>query len=327
MRRLALALSAALTTLGALVPGPVSAVGTRERPDIVNGFCIAASRTETEKLDELAGSLGGRLEEEFEIIETRIPGDPVPRTSRRYRFADGATATFESNTARTFFTCRAVLPGATASDLDAREFKVQSGYDGWGTNLPWGPATDVCDGGRFLRISDVGNEGLCARVSRAEANGASVSVVDIRHRIWLTDTGGMVGPVLRLCSRTMAEVAQPAFVERMGRSGFTFEGDTFSRVGEDGSVRVTLTGVGCAFRFEGEAQMVARADRGLQAWAAGRGLTSSVSDQTVSGEEGRRIERERVDAGKLSLTWQVFDNFNGRDRPSRLDGVYSTHTH
>lgn len=125
----------------------------------------------------------------------------------------------------------------------------------------------------------------------------------------------------------MAEAAEPGFVERMGRSGFTSEGGTFSREGEDGSISVSLTGVGCAFRFHGDAQMVAEADRRLQAWASEQSLAETVSDRSASGEDGRRIERARVKAGEVSLTWQVFDDFNGRDKPSTLEGVYSTHVH
>lgn len=144
-----------------------------------------------------------------------------------------------------------------------------------------------------------------------------------------TQTAGGVRPMLdEICSKTVAQAEKPAFVARMSaRHGFDFQGDGFVRTGDDGKLEVTLTGVGCAFRVEGKAAMVAEADRVLQAWARGKRLNSQVTDVTTSGEEGRRIERERTARGRLSLTWQVFDNFNGRDRPSRLEGVYSTHVH
>lgn len=142
-----------------------------------------------------------------------------------------------------------------------------------------------------------------------------------------TETAGGVRPMLDdICSKTVAEAETHAFVTRMSAGhGFDFEGDGFVRTGDAGKLEVTLTGVGCAFRIEGEAKMVEAADKELQRWASRKRLSDQVTDVSTSGEDGRRIERERIDRGRLSLTWQRFDDFNGREKPSRLEGVYSTH--
>jgi len=145
----------------------------------------------------------------------------------------------------------------------------------------------------------------------------------------VTETAKGVRPALEeICSRTQAQVEDPAFLRRMVSSyGFEPDGERFRYMGEDGELIVSGFGAGCTLTVTGEAAMVAEADRQLQAFAASRGLTAEASDQKVTGEEGRRITRERSAPGKGRLQWQVFDDFNGRDRPSRLEGVYSARTH
>lgn len=145
----------------------------------------------------------------------------------------------------------------------------------------------------------------------------------------VTKTATGVRPALdEICARTQAQAEEPAFLHRMvDRYGFEPDGEQFRYMGDDGELIVQFVSEGCTFVITGDAKMVAEADRQLQAWAAGQRLTDQVTDQTTSGEDGRRIDRERTRRGKLRLTWQVFDDFNGRDKPSRLEGVYSTHTH
>jgi len=149
------------------------------------------------------------------------------------------------------------------------------------------------------------------------------------EELGLLRPSGAVVPALELiCPLSVTEAEQAGFVRRMDEAyGFTFEGDAFTNVDGEERLEVLLTGVGCAFRLVASAEEVAIADEALKGWAADNHLTNDVSDQSVTGEEGRRIERERIAKGRLRLTWQVFDDFNGRDKPSRLEGVYSTHVH
>jgi len=142
-----------------------------------------------------------------------------------------------------------------------------------------------------------------------------------------TEAARGVRPALdHICARGPAEARDPTFVRRMSTQyGFAAEGGGFTRAGDDGRLTVTPTGRGCVLRLQGEAAMVADADAALIAFARRKGLTAQVTDVKTAGEEGRRIERERAARGRGGLTWTVFDDFNGRDRPSTLEGVWHRH--
>ena len=144
----------------------------------------------------------------------------------------------------------------------------------------------------------------------------------------VTETARGVRPALEeICSRPQAETEEVPFLRRMvSRYGFEPDGDQFRYMGDDGELIVASTAEGCTFRIYGDAAMVVEADRQLQAFATRAALTARASDQTVSGEDGRRISRARSAAGRASRSWQVFDDFNGRDKPSRIDGVYLRRT-
>lgn len=144
-----------------------------------------------------------------------------------------------------------------------------------------------------------------------------------------TRTAEGVRPALEeICSRSQTQTEEPAFMRRMiARHGLEADGDLFRRTGDDGELVVGHTGVGCTILITGDAAMIAQADRELVAFATRARLTSQVSDETVSGEDGRRISRERSTPGRGFLNWQVFDDFNGRNKPSRIEGVYSRHAH
>lgn len=138
-----------------------------------------------------------------------------------------------------------------------------------------------------------------------------------------------VRPALEeICSKTQAQTEDEAFLRRMvSRYGFEPDGEQFRYMGDDGELIVAHTGVGCTILITGDAAMIARADRELIAFAVRARLTSQVSDETVSGEDGRRISRTRSTSGRGFLNWTVFDDFNGQARPSRIEGVYSRHAH
>lgn len=133
----------------------------------------------------------------------------------------------------------------------------------------------------------------------------------------VTQAATGVRPALEdICSKTQAQVEDEAFLRRVHARGFEPDGEQFRYMGDDGELIVSEIGEGCTLRIDGDADMIADADRQLQAFAARAGLTSQVSDQNVSAEGARRIDRVRAKPRGASLTWTVTD---GR----RIEVVYA----
>ncbi len=132
----------------------------------------------------------------------------------------------------------------------------------------------------------------------------------------VTRTAEGVRPALEdICSRTQAQAEDETFLRRMYGRGFEPDGEQFRYMGDDGELIVSAIGEGCTLRIDGDAAMIAEADRQLQAFATRAGLTSQVTDQNVSADGARRIARARSKPGGASLEWQVFDG-------GRIEGVY-----
>ena len=134
----------------------------------------------------------------------------------------------------------------------------------------------------------------------------------------VTQTAPGVRPALEeICSKTQAQAGDVAFLRRMYSRGFEPDGEQFRYMGDDGELIVSDIGEGCTLRIDGDAAMIAEADRQLQAFAVRAGLTAQVTDQNVSADGVRRTERVRAKPDGASLSWTMSD--------SRIEGVYSRH--
>lgn len=152
--------AAVLATLLAAVR-PTVAAAADARPDLVNGFCIAAMTSDASQLDALAETLGGRR-----LTSTRRWVGPATHRAD-FEFADGATAKFYWNDAYTSLDCYLELPGVSLDDVERRDLFSTRGYGTAPGQVAW-TRNPLCEHGPFLRVTPEEDRGICADLVRDE---------------------------------------------------------------------------------------------------------------------------------------------------------------
>lgn len=143
-----------------LTPHPAATADGEVRPDLVNGFCIAAMTSSAEQLDELAARLGGVRRPD----QRRWLGPGHHRAD--FDFPGGAAVTFYWNDRYTSLNCYINLPGVSPHEIRTNELSATRAWDGRQGLGAWSKS-DLCHYGAagLLRLSEHSDRGICLDMS------------------------------------------------------------------------------------------------------------------------------------------------------------------